>query len=164
MKELGLLGVINLVLKKSSLKIFGMIFVALCVAQGAFALTGPRRVLLGGGKPTVSLSNSTVASTASIGTVIGTLSVAHGIGSYTFTLTSNPGSLFSISGSSLKVAASLSAGSDPITVQASNGAGSVVSQPFTITVTSAGSALLVDNSDPALLVDNTDPACLVGGC
>jgi hypothetical protein len=134
MKELGLLGVINVVLKKSSLKIFGIILVAVCVAQAALALTGPRRVLLGGGAR-ISLSNSTVASTASIGTVIGTLSVAHGIGSYTFTLTSNPGSLFSISGSSLKVAASLSPGSDPITVQASNGAGSVVSQPFTITVT-----------------------------
>jgi len=81
------------------------------------------------------LSSATVPSTASVGAVIGTLSVQGGTGTYTYTLTSNPGGLFSISGSSLKVAAALSPGSDPITVQANNGAGSVINTSFLITVT-----------------------------
>lgn len=94
---------------------------------------------IGGAGPTILLSNATVASSAAVGTTIGTLSVVNGIGSYTFTLTSNPGTLFSISGSSLQVAAALTAGSDPITVQANNGAGSIVNQPFTIIVTGSQS-------------------------
>jgi hypothetical protein len=85
----------------------------------------------------IQLSSATIADTASVGTVIGTLSVIGGTGSYTFTLTSNPGSLFSITGNSLKVAAALTAGSDAITVHADNGAGSVLNQPFLITVTHA---------------------------
>lgn len=105
----------------------------------ALSLMGTRRVLMGGVlHPILSLSNATVASTATVGTVIGALSVANGKGSYTYSLTSNPGTLFSIVGSSLEVAAALSVGSDPIIVQANNGAGSIVTQPFTIVVTGAG--------------------------
>lgn len=85
---------------------------------------------------TILLSNTTIPSSASIGTVIGTFSVPGGIGSYSYSLVSNPGGLFSISGNQLQVAAALTAGSDPITVQANNGGGSVLTQPFTITVTS----------------------------
>lgn len=85
--------------------------------------------------PSIALSSATVPSTASIGTTVGALSVVGGVGSYTFTLTSNPGGLFAISGSNLNVAAALSAGSDAITIKADNGAGSVVIQPFLITVT-----------------------------
>lgn len=98
-------------------------------------------VTLGGGVggPRLNLSASTIADTASIGDVIGTLSVSNGTGSYTFTFTSNPGTLFSITGASLKVAAALTAGSDAITIKADNGAGSVVTQPFLITVTHAAS-------------------------
>jgi len=81
------------------------------------------------------LSNTTVASSATVGTTVGTLSVINGSGSYTFSLTSNPGSLFSIAGALLKTAASLTVGSDPITVQANNGAGGIATQPFVITVT-----------------------------
>ena len=100
-----------------------------------FAVT----VVSSGGMPVVGsqfiqLSASTVVSNAAIGTTIGTLSVFNGSGTYTYTLTSNPGSLFSISGSSLQVAASLSPGSDPITVHADNGAGSVLNATFLITV------------------------------
>lgn len=84
---------------------------------------------------TLTLSNSTIVSTATVGTTIGTLAVIGGTGSYTFTFTSNPGTLFAISGSNLNVAAALTAGSDPITIQANNGAGSIITQPFTITVT-----------------------------
>jgi hypothetical protein len=83
----------------------------------------------------IRLSNITIPSTSSIGTVVGTFSVIGGSGSYTYSLISNPGGLFSISGNQLQVAAALTAGSDPITVQANNGAGSVFTQPFTIIVT-----------------------------
>ena len=93
--------------------------------------------LAGAGGPRISLSNATIAAGSAVGTTIGTLSVSGGTGTYTFTLTSNPGSLFSISGSNLQVAGTLVAGSDPIIIQANNGAGSIKSQPFTITVTGA---------------------------
>lgn len=83
----------------------------------------------------ITLSASTIPATATIGTTIGTLAVVGGIGVYTFTLTSNPGGLFSISGTALQVGAALTQGSDPITIKADNGAGSVITQPFLITVT-----------------------------
>jgi hypothetical protein len=104
--------------------------------------TGPHpavSIMSGGGSLiSLNLSSATVLSTASVGTVIGTLSVTGGTGAYTFSLTSNPGALFSITTNQLKVAASLSAGSDPITIKADNGAGSVVSKAFLITVTPPG--------------------------
>jgi hypothetical protein len=101
-----------------------------------------------GGGISLNLSNATVLDSASIGDVIGALSVSGGVGSYTFTFTSNPGSLFSITGSSLKVAAALTAGSDAITIKADNGAGSVVTRAFLITVTSAaGFSPSLDFSD-----------------
>lgn len=90
----------------------------------------------------IALTSSTIADTASVGDVIGTLSVSGGTGSYTFTFTSNPGTLFSITTTSLKVAAALTAGSDAITIKADNGAGSVVTQPFLITVTHASGAFV----------------------
>lgn len=92
--------------------------------------------------PYIQLSSATVAANASVGTVIGTLSVIGGTGAYTFTFTSNPGTLFSITTASLKVAAALTAGSDPITVHADNGAGSVVNTSFLITVTPVGGAFV----------------------
>lgn len=107
-------------------------------ARGGFG----RGALLGGaGKsgPRIALSSATIADTASIGDTVGTLSVVGGSGSYTFTLTSNPGSLFSISAALLKVAGSLTAGSDAITVHADNGVDTPISQPFLITVTHAAS-------------------------
>lgn len=108
------------------------------VAANGFGI--PVTVVSSGGMPVVGsqqiqLSASTVSNTATAGTVIGTLSVLNGSGSYTFSLSSNPGSLFSISGSSLQVAAALTVGSDAITIKADNGAGSVLSAPFLITVT-----------------------------
>lgn len=94
--------------------------------------------LIGGTRgPTLNLSSSTIADTASVGDVIGTLSVSGGTGTYTYTFTSNPGTLFSIASASLKVAAALTAGSDPITIKADNGAGSVFTKAFLITVTSS---------------------------
>lgn len=85
--------------------------------------------------PSIQLSNATIADTADINDIVGVLSVANGEGDYTFTLTSNPETLFKISGSSLEVAAALSAGSDAITVHADNGAGSTIDRAFIITVT-----------------------------
>lgn len=89
---------------------------------------------LGASLRSIQLSAATVLNNATVGTTIGTLSVLNGSGSYTFTLTSNPGGLFAISGSNLNVAAALSIGSDPITVHADNGAGSVLNGVFLITV------------------------------
>lgn len=122
-----------------------LILLALAGAAHAFGLgLGNRFGKLGAGGggsghsgPTIVLSNNTISSTASIGTTVGTLSVVGGTGSYTFTLTSNPGSLYVISGSNLNVAAALTTGSDPITIKADNGAGGVITQPFTIVVASA---------------------------
>ena len=111
-------------------------------------------VVSSGGMPVVGsqqiqLSAATVLDSATVGTTIGALSVQNGSGSYTYTLTSNPGSLFSISGSNLQVAAALSAGSDAITVHADNGVGSVLNASFLITVTSTlNAALKADLSNP----------------
>jgi hypothetical protein len=113
-------------------------------ARGGFGSLGA----LGGPRISLNLSASTVADTATVGTVIGTLSVTGGTGSYTYTFTSNPGTLFSITTNQLKVAAALTAGSDPITIKADNGAGSTVTKAFLITVTSsAGVALKADLSN-----------------
>jgi hypothetical protein len=83
----------------------------------------------------VALSNATVAANATIGTTVGTLSVVGGTGTYTYSLTSNPGGLYAISGSSLNVAAALSPGTTPVTVQAIGGVPTPLSNVFAITVT-----------------------------
>jgi hypothetical protein len=85
----------------------------------------------------IHLSNSTVVSSAAIGSLVGTLSVVGGSGTYVYSLTSNPGGLFAIAGSSLNVAAALSAGSKPITISASNGVDPPITYNATITVTVA---------------------------
>lgn len=112
---------------------------------------------LGGAQgPQLILSNSTVLDTAISGTTIGSFLVLGGVGSYTYTLTSNPGSLFSISGSSLQSAGALTAGSDPIIVKADNGAGSAITKPLIITVLHAtGHELLAVAGIPILAQNNT---------
>lgn len=105
---------------------------------------------LGNNGASINLSSATVASTATVGTTVGVLSVVGGTGVYTFTFTSNPGTLFAISGANLNVAAALSVGSDAITIQANNGAGSIITQPFLITVTGVGGVVLTaDFSSPS---------------
>jgi hypothetical protein len=85
------------------------------------------------------LSNATVTELSSIGTVIGNFSVSGGsTRAYTFTLTSNPNGYFSVGGSTLAVAAALTAGSVPITVRASDTGTSVLNGPFMITILSTG--------------------------
>lgn len=96
-----------------------------------------RRLLFGSGSPTpvILLSGSNVFSDASVGDTVGTLSVINGSGSYTFTLTADAHSYFAIATAALKVDASLSAGTDALTVKADNGTDPFFTQPFTITIT-----------------------------
>lgn len=88
--------------------------------------------------PVLNLTGLSIASTAATGTLIGTFSVTNpAAGTYTFSLTSNPGSLFTVVGSTLVNAVSpLTPGSDPITAQAANGP-SIATSAFTVTVTGA---------------------------
>lgn len=109
------------------------------VSVAANGMGTPVTVVSSGGMPVVGsqliqLSAAVIASNATVGTTIGALSVLNGSGTYTYTLTSNPGGLFSISVANLQVGAALSAGSDAITVHADNGAGSVLNGVFLITV------------------------------
>lgn len=91
---------------------------------------------------TLNLSAATIASTAATGTVIGSFSVTNGTGVYTYSLTSNPGNLFNVVGTSLVSSTSpLTPGLDPITGKADNGAGSIVSAPFLITVSGSVAGL-----------------------
>ena len=95
----------------------------------------------GGGKtgPVLNLSASTFPENSSVNTVIGTLSVSGGTGTYTYTFTSNPGTLFNISTASLRVnSGTIANGSYPVTIQADNGAGSVVTKAFLLTATVVG--------------------------
>ncbi|MGJ4888942.1 hypothetical protein ACQR1Y_12150 [Bradyrhizobium sp. HKCCYLRH3099] len=111
-------------------------------------LTAVRERALFAGSPLLNLSAASFAANASIGTAVGALSVSRGIGSYTYSLTSNPGSLFAISGSTLQVNnASIAAGSYPVTIQANNGAGSIVTRSFLLVATASGVFLAVDMSD-----------------
>ncbi len=87
----------------------------------------------------LALSNATLTAPATTGTVVGNFSVTGGsTRTYTFSLTSNPGTLFGVSGSTLSVATGpLSANSYPITARASDTGNSVVIGSFTITVNSS---------------------------
>ena len=100
--------------------------------------------------PTVILSNALVAKSASVGFTIGTLSISGGSGSYSYALTSNPGSLFAISGSNLNVAAALTGGTVTISVQATGGSPSPVTQNFTITVAALSLSASTIRADAAI--------------
>lgn len=89
--------------------------------------------------PTIQLSSATIADSASIGDLVGTLSVTGGSGSYTYTLTDDAGGLFAVDVAAVEVAGALTAGSYSITVEADNGVDTPISRAFLITVTgSAG--------------------------
>ena len=90
----------------------------------------------GSNGPTLNLSASTFPENSALNTVIGVLSVTGGTGTYTYTFTSNPGTLFNISGSNLRVTSTtIAAGSYPVTIRADNGAGSVIDKAFLLTAT-----------------------------
>lgn len=98
----------------------------------------------GAGGALILLSNATVTEGSSVGTVVGNFSVIGGsTRAYTFTLSSNPGGLFSVGGSTLAVAAALTAGNAPITVRASDTGISVINGAFNITITSSTPANFV---------------------
>ncbi len=106
---------------------------------------GDYRALLGGAGTTLNLSASTFIENSALNTVIGTLSVSGGTGTYTYSFQSNPGTLFNISGSSLRVTSTtIAAGSYPVTIRADNGAGSVIDKVFMLTATASSSPLLSD--------------------
>ncbi len=111
---------------------------------------------------TLNLSNASIASTAATGSVVGNFSVTNGTGVYTYSLTSNPGSLFNVVGTSLVASTSpLTPGSDPITAKADNGAGSIVIRAFLITV--PASAAIVPSLDFSNGTLNSQYLLIVGG-
>jgi hypothetical protein len=123
--------------------------------QGYWQLTGAGTSLGSKNAPTppallgyITLSNQIMSDTATIGSVVGTLGVSFGTGTYTFALTTNPGSRYAISGNQLVTAATLVAGTDIIAVQANNGAGSVLNSTFSIVV----SHVVVLPSAPVLIL------------
>lgn len=100
--------------------------------------TGFSRMGSGGGQAgaIIVLSVSTIAEDASVGDLVGLLSVAGGSGSYTFTMDVND--YFELDAGDdtrVEVKAALTAGSLPITVQADNGVDDLLERTFTITVT-----------------------------
>jgi hypothetical protein len=76
-----------------------------------------------------------------IGTVVGTLSVLNGLGSYTFSFLSNPGGYFSIVGNQIRVAATLpSPQIIPVSIQGDNGLGDKPVLNTNISITTFGNA------------------------
>ena len=95
------------------------------------------RLIILGARPRIELLGLTVEENAVGGTVIGDLTVLHGKGTYTFTITDNPDSKFAIDGDEFETAAAIdyeTATSHQVTVQADNGVDAPISRTFTITV------------------------------
>ena len=91
----------------------------------------------GGGTIITTPAFLTIASNATIGTVVGTPSVVGGTGTYIFTLT-DPSGQFTIVGGNIVVASALGVGTYPIFITGNNGAGDIPILPTTITVTPSG--------------------------
>lgn len=88
----------------------------------------------------ITLSNQLIYNTTAAGSVVGSITVTDADGfSGTLSFTSNPGSLFSLSGANLVLVGSLAVGTYPITIQASE-LGVNLSQSFTITCNNISSA------------------------
>lgn len=95
------------------------------------------------GSGALTLSNTTIGSASSVGTVVGDFAVANGSTRvYTFSLVAGT-SLFSVTNSTLSVNAALSTGSVPITAQASDTGTSVITGTFVITIISTVAAAFV---------------------
>jgi hypothetical protein len=95
--------------------------------------------------PSIQLSANSIPEDAEVADPVGTLSVANGSGSYTFTLTDDAGGLFAIDGDELQVAGALdfdTAQSHQIEVEADNGVDDPITRIFTINVTNVGAASL----------------------
>jgi hypothetical protein len=87
--------------------------------------------------PKITLSSSFVPENSAIGTLIGTLSVLKGSGSYTFTKISDPDGIATLTGNQLKLAKvpdfEDSTGHN-VTIHADNGAGSIAEHTFLISI------------------------------
>lgn len=97
---------------------------------------GRPATVVAGGAATILLSSNEIEEDASIGALIGTLSVVNGAGNYTFSITADPDSKFAIDGDDLELAATVdweTATSHSVTVQATDGIRTVTTA-FTINV------------------------------
>ncbi len=105
----------------------------------------------------VALTNTGVLTSAVVGDVVGLISSvdADAGDTVTYTLQSNPGSKFSITGTQLKVAASLSAGTITITIRATDSHALTTDQNFDIVVTSAA-AQTIDTAEAEILAAFTN--------
>lgn len=107
----------------------------------------------GPGVPTLVLSARTIAENASAGATVGTLSVANGSGSYTFSLTDTAGNRFALDGADLERGATSldyeAATSHSITVEADNGVDTPLTRTFTILVTD------IDDTAPTITSTNS---------
>ena len=111
--------------------------------------------LQGVGGSTIVLSATSIAESATSGSVVGTLSVTGGSGSYTFSITADPDNKFAIDGINLETDAALdheTATLHSVTIEADNGVDTPISRTFTITVTNV---LEVTLNDP-LTIDNDE--------
>jgi hypothetical protein len=95
----------------------------------------------GASAPSLILSAQAVAESASVGTLVGSLSVLSGSGTYAFTLTDSAGGLFALDGADdtrLELAATLigaSATTHQVTVEADNGIDDPIERTITINTT-----------------------------
>jgi hypothetical protein len=98
-----------------------------------------RRAGVQGGAGTIITSPSilTAVDTAPIGTVVGTVAVVGGFGTYTFTLV-DPTGRFTIVGNQIKTISPISAGFYNVTINATNGLGDNPSLATTIFVSHVG--------------------------
>lgn len=106
---------------------------------------------MGGGSSAAAilLSASSQAENTSTNTTIGTLSVANGSGSYTFTETADPDNVFTVTGTSLKNSAVLNyevATFHLVTIQADNGVDTPLTRQFTILVTDVNEAPVITSN------------------
>lgn len=88
---------------------------------------------------TVTPAQLAVPQGAPVGTVVGTLGILNGFGTYTFSFISNPGSYFTIVGNQIQVATALPAPTVvPLTVQADNFLGDRPVLNTSVTITTSG--------------------------
>jgi hypothetical protein len=111
---------------------------------------------------TIVLSGASVAEDAATGTLVGTLSVAGGSGSYTFSITADPDNKFALDGDDLELDATLdyeTATFHTVTIEADNGVDDPISRTFSIQVIDASEGpvdgLQLESGD-FLLAENGD--------
>lgn len=161
----------------------GTTYTSLPAAQMAFAIdqgfscwNAMNDMILGA---VIQLSANTIAEDSALNAVIGTLSVANGTGTWTFTELADPDGKFNVSGSNLRGGGNFNyeaATSHTVTIQATNGT-DTIQRTFTIfvtdifedatapTITSSASVSVFENSqlNHALTADESVTWSIVGG-